>query len=505
MAETFHIPHQCKLYTAENSRIADRMTIDEFGIDGFTLMEIAAYSAAGHIIKNEKKLRKGLIICGKGNNAGDALAVARYLINDAGHEIIIYPVFGTDDLSQDAEKNLKLLKTLEKNGASLKIIDDVEDLNLYSFDYCVDGIFGTGLNSSINKPLSDLFERLNSSELTVYSMDVPSGLNADTGEIHGTCLKAHKTFTFGTNKIGFHLSNAQAYCGDVVYIKLPFPNYVLHESAVLINSELYNNLPPNLHKPNHKYDGGVVHIVAGSEGLTGAAIMAAKSAWKQGAGAVFLYAPKKLLPVYEIALPQIIKIAVGSENDTFFKEDHLQTILSAIERKKGVLLIGPGIGTRPETRSLVQSLLLNFNDDVIIDADALAAWQEIKMLSDKQKKNWLLTPHQGESEKWLGNTSKNDAERFKWVVNFSKEQNCNLFLKGYPAFLAVTKSTPFITGYNTSIFNRAGFGDVLAGAISAKIAIDKSIQTGTIRALYETFSALSSSNSEKMTAPENLL
>ncbi|MCC5943183.1 MAG: NAD(P)H-hydrate epimerase [Balneolaceae bacterium] len=505
MDSPFHIPAECKLYTAENSRMADQKTIEEFGIDGFTLMEIAAKGAASHIIALQNRQKRGLFICGKGNNGGDALAVARYLINDANHSATIYPVFGTDELSPDSDKNLRLLKSLRNHGASVSIIQNLNDADLSTFDYIVDGIFGTGLNSTIKSPLLNTIEMMNASGLPVYSMDIPSGLNADSGKIMGASVKAHKTFTFGTKKIGFHFSEAPTVCGEIVLIDLPFPKHVLKESAALIDSKLYDSLPAIEHTPNHKYDGGVVHIVAGSEGLTGAAIMAAKSAWKRGAGAVFLYTPKKLLPVYEVTLPQIIKVAVGSDNDAVFKTEHLQIILSTIKNKAGILLIGPGLGIQPETILLVTSLLNEYTGNAVIDADALAAWSELKTFPIEKKEKWLLTPHLGEAEKWLNSNYNDDADRFHWAVEFSKNEPCNLLIKGSPAFLATTDYTPFITGYSTALFNRAGFGDVLAGSISANISIDKSMLTGTLRALYETYAALSSLSKKNIIGPENLL
>ncbi len=500
-----NIPLECKLFTAEQSRSADQKTISDFGIDGFTLMEIAASGAAGLIQELQKNNKKGLFICGKGNNAGDALAVARYLINDAGHSAVIFPVFGTDDLSPDAFKNFELLKTLKKHGASVTLINKLEDADFSGFDYIVDGIFGTGLNSSLKEPLPAIIKAVNSSFVPVYSMDVPSGMNTDTGNIFGSCIKADHTFTFGTHKLGFCFDDASAYTGTVEFIKLPFPQYVVEESAVLINQHLFNALPQRTHSPKHKYDGGVVHIIAGSEGLTGAAIMAAKSSWKQGAGAVFLYCPKKLLPIYEVALPQIIKVAVGDDRDTRFKPEHCQSILSSLEKKKGTLLIGPGIGTHTETGNFVAGILSKYTGIAIIDADALQTWDELKSLPAEIKENWLLTPHSGEAVSYLHADYNNDPERYSWATAFSDKQSCNLLIKGNPAIFSPAGSVPFITGYDTSVFNRAGFGDVLAGAISANASLNGNLISGTLYALFETYITLSPSKEKYPYGPENLL
>ncbi len=501
----FHIPAECKLYTAEQSRNADSKTINEFGIDGFTLMELAAEGASRHILELQNRNKHGLFICGKGNNAGDALAVARYLINDGGHSVTIYPVFGTGDLSPDAKRNFKLLESLSEHGANITLINSLNQADFSTSDYIVDGIFGTGLKSDLKDPLPKIIDQINASHIPVYAMDIPSGLDADSGTTRGVCVKATKTFTFGANKLGFQFDGASAECGDIVFIRLPFPQHLLEASAFLLNQNLYESLPAkNVHR-QHKYDGGVVHIVAGSEGLTGAAIMAAKSAWKQGAGAVFLYTPKNLLQVYEAALPQIIKVPVGNENDTFFKPEHAQQIKSTISQKKGTLLVGPGVGTREQTKSLIIELLKHVEGYAAIDADALSAWNELIEFSPDAKKNWILTPHKGEAVKWLNGRFNTDSERFDWAAEFQKQNQVNIFLKGNPAILCLASSKPFITGYNTAIFNRAGFGDVLSGAIAANISLEKSLPVATLRTLYETYLALTPLIGKQTIGPEKLL
>jgi ADP-dependent NAD(P)H-hydrate dehydratase / NAD(P)H-hydrate epimerase len=231
-------------------------------------------------------------------------------------------------------------------------------------------------------------------------MDLPSGLNADTGLIHKAAIIADYTFTFGTNKIGFYLNDAKRYTGEIVYIPLPFPFYLDRGDTNLINRSLYDTFPAMKRDGKHKYDGGVVHIMAGSEGLTGAAIMAAKSAWKQGAGSVFLYAPKKLLPVYETMPPTSSKSGLAV-NKTVLQRNSCRNNHQKIKNKKGVLLAGPGIGTNPETGRCLQSVLKNHPGPAILDADALAFWKQIKTIPAKQRNKWLLTPHIGEASGYL--------------------------------------------------------------------------------------------------------
>ncbi len=500
------IPKQNRLADSNQSRELDQLTINEFGIDGFTLMEIAANGAATHIKKMEGANRKGLYLCGKGNNAGDALAVARYLANDAAHSVSILFLLGNQDLSPDAEKNLKLLRKLKSNGSNISFLENSDEAFSEEYDYIVDGIFGTGLNSDLRDPLPDFINRINAINKTVYSMDVPSGLNADSGFRQGACIQSDFTFTFGTNKQGLYMNAGPDLSGMVFFINLPFPGYLHQSKTVLIDETLVETLPEISRTARHKYESGVVHILAGSEGLTGAAVMAAKSAWKQGAGAVFLYAPKKLLPVYESLLPQIIKVGVGDDKDAFFKPSHTKKIVNSLENKPGFLLAGPGMGTGQETGAFLNSILNTFKGPVLLDADALSFWHSISKLPADQKKEWVLTPHIGEAANYFGAEFNGDYSRLEWSREFVKEHGCSLLLKGHPAFLCTSDGSAYITRYNTSAFARAGFGDVLSGAIAALAGISENISLAVIKSLWDGYQKLCKHPIHHSTfGPENLL
>lgn len=504
MKPAIPVPNDNRLYTAEQCRRLDQRTITDFGIDGFTLMEIAARGAASYI-KNELGPHKtGYFVCGKGNNCGDALAVARYLSEFSQHSITVYLVFGDKDLSPDARKNLDLLRNLQDHGSDITFTDSLDLLPLVQADYIVDGIFGTGLNSDLRPPLPGIIETICEARRPVYAMDVPSGLNADTGRIHGHCIRADHTITFGLNKLGFYLGEGQKYTGEVSRIELPFPGYLRETAPVLINEKLKTYLPAASREARHKYESGVVHILAGSEGLTGAAIMAAKSAWKQGAGAVFLYTPKKLLSVFEITLPHIIKIPLGSSSDSRLTSAHTETILQHLENKKGVLIAGPGTGTSEETGKCLYNILSRYTGYAVIDADALSFWSSLKKISSGQKKKWLLTPHIGEAQKYLGLTFENDYDRLKKTSEFSARHKCSLLSKGHPTIFVSVSGEIYISGYNTRVFSRAGFGDVLSGTIGAKIGINNEITLSTVSALYAGISTYHQTDPAGPFGPEHL-
>ncbi|WP_158278630.1 NAD(P)H-hydrate dehydratase [Rhodohalobacter mucosus] len=508
MSDQIHIPPENKLFTVAQSREADRFTIDEFGIDGFTLMEQAASGAAEIIRKEAGISKKGLFICGKGNNGGDALAAARYLSEQSGHSIHVWMCMGSENLSADAEKNLKLIHKLIGYQSNITILDSspFNDPEENNYDYIVDGIFGSGLTDDVREPVAGIIEKINDSGLPVFAMDIPSGLDADSGLIRGVCVQGSHTITFGTVKIGFYLNGSDKVTGQVHLVPLPFPEYGMTYDSVLINNRLESTIPAIDRKAEHKYDDGVVHIIAGSKGLTGAAIMAAKSAWKSGAGAVILYTTENLLQIYEKNLPQIIKKTVGNPSDDQFKPGHAEEILSSVLSKPGVVLAGPGMGTDSETRKFLTELLERYSGPLILDADALAGFDELKDISSEQKKNWILTPHIGEAVNYLGMVfdKENDSERLAAAVKFSEKFECSIVLKGNPTFLIHYGNKKYITGYDTSPFTRAGFGDVLSGTISANLGITHNIPVSVVQALLSGHQKYNQLAEDDVFGPEHL-
>jgi NAD(P)H-hydrate epimerase len=501
MAINPDIPHSHQLFTAEQSQEIDKKTIEEFGIDGFTLMEIAAKGATETIMNVAGQNKNGLFVCGKGNNAGDALAAARYLVDSFNHRATVYFAFGSDNLSPDTQKNWELLQKLEYKGLPITFIDELTLENINSSDYITDGIFGTGLKSDVRSPIDEIIQKINESGKKVISMDVPSGLNSKNGKIQGVAVSADYTCTFGTQKMGLYLNDGPELSGNISFIELPFPSYLRKDFVVKFDDQLHSSLPEVVRQASHKYESGVVHLVAGSKGLTGAAIMAAKSAWKQGAGSVILYTPESLLPIYESSLPNIIKVVLpDSEN---YSPDHSQIILNKISDKPGVLLIGPGIGLTPDSQQLTISLLKAFQGPAIIDADALSVWDQLKEFPANQKKNWILTPHPGEARNYLNISFNDDYERFIQSKEFSINHQLSLLMKGNPVYYHSEKHS-FISGYDTTPFSRAGFGDVLAGTIATKWGITGSIRWSPILGLLSGYNTYKKSNSSPF-GPEHLL
>ena len=474
-------PYPYHLCSVEQSRRMDERTINEFGIDGFTLMELAGTKAADFILSEIDSRSHGLFICGKGNNAGDALVVAR-ILSEKDHPVTICFVGEPDSLSVDTSKNQELLKKLTGN---ITFVEWGSDFDFSEYDFVVDGIFGTGLNSEVRAPYNDVINGVNQSDKIVFSLDLPSGLHADTGRKMGNAVLADFTITFGALKTGFYLNDGFEHSGQIVLCELPFPNHFKEKSAFLIHEDWFSKSDTNPKQREHKYDGGVLYIIAGSEGLTGAAILAAESAWSTGVGAVILITPKGLLNIYEKNLTQIIKKSVGTDKDTYFATSHFEQVQAILNEKPGSLLIGPGLGRDPETVNFVQELLSDFIGNVVIDADALFALSESDGWKKPDNANWILTPHPGELKNLLSSEIQDGFDRLLQVSKASKENGVTILSKGFPCILGTTFGNAYLTAYDTRIFSRAGFGDILAGKIGGYLLIIKKTESACIKALID--------------------
>lgn len=462
-------PHEYYLLDASLSQEIDRRTIDEIDIRGFTLMEIAGSSAAKKMLEEETALNHGIFLCGKGNNGGDALVIARYLLQHNIKGTVVF-ISGIDDLSPDADKNFGLLLEFDSVD-NISIVQSWDDFEPSSdFDFIVDGMLGTGLNSEVRGDYAKAVTWANKQAVPIYAIDIPTGLHSDSGKIMGSAVNASQTFAFGGLKQGFYLSNGPSLTGSVDYCELPFPNKFKNTCSTYLLDENWIDLPsPNPGK--HKYDSGVLYLVAGSEGLSGAAIMAAQSAWAEGVGAVILICPRAMLPIYEQNLPPIIKKPVGARDDYFFKEAQVGEVLDIIGEKEGSVLLGPGLGREEQTVKFVKQFLSQNTADTVIDADGLWCLSQFSDWGKTDQSNWILTPHPGELNRLTQNDVSGDHPRLEIVRNYAKKYNITVLSKGMPAIVGTPAGKCYLTNYNTRYFARAGSGDVLAGKISAYLAL----------------------------------
>ncbi len=506
------------LATGEQSRETDRQTIESFGIPGETLMEIAGNRAAdlimagypftsGYPLSEESNSAQGrdghgmedrgrtdhsgvphrhplhvLFVCGKGNNAGDAFVIARILMS-YGYHVSLFPLMGTNGLSPDAQRNFdRLMRLSREMEAEIPVHQKWPAPD--TFDLIVDGIFGTGLEREIGPPVAGSIEKINRSGKPVIALDIPSGIHSETGEVLGCAVQAEKTIQFGVRKLGCYLGDAPVYCGDRMMVRLPFPP-VYKEPIRMRLVDMSLQPERALHPRNrvmagpggrptrvqkHKYNNGVVHVIGGSPGLTGAPLYAARAAWSLGMGAVTLIYPAAWSIPMDSQAPQLIKKPIGDFESDFFTEEDAEPVLSWLDEKEGVVVIGPGIGREEETAAFVRRVIAGCPCPMIIDADALHCLPEYgQIISGKEHPGQvILTPHPGELAMLTGETSGSDHERLMNAAALSERLGCVVLSKGNPTFVhSPTDQQALVTPYETTVFSRAGFGDTLAGHLAA--------------------------------------
>lgn len=512
--------HHHRVFRASEIRKLDEATIRETGIPADVLMEVAGFQAARQIMGRQNGEKRGLIVCGKGNNAGDALVVARYLARN-GYHLTLFFAGGKDGLSPDAAANYERLKKSvpdfgilngDSSNSDHGVIIETGSLSAVDhrdLDFAVDGLFGTGLNKEIRGPYRDAIAFLNNLDRPVYAMDIPSGLDADTGEVYGVVVEAAVTCTFGGYKHGFYTPEGFRCCGEIILCELPFPVHRYpSEKTTLIHPGLTPVPKMGKNTGRHKYERGIVYIIGGSPGLTGAPVLSARSAWQSGPGAVVVITPEGLLPVFEKNLTEQVKKPVGTADDVTFGSSHTGPVLDIIHEKPGVVLLGPGIGRNNETVVFVNEIIRRAEVPLVIDADGLWCLSQTGALPVFGQKT-VLTPHPGELQQLCGKPSKTSMDRLEQAKGISADTGAIVAAKGCPVYLTGSASGTFMTGYDTTVFGRAGFGDVLAGKIAAAISLGHEPDAAVIYALLDGINkyqnTVTSDSSETIPGPSDIL
>lgn len=508
-----------RILTGTASREADARTISEFGLSGFSLMEVAGEKAADCILELYPNLSHAFVFAGTGNNGGDALVVARCLANAMiSCTVVLNGEPGR--MSEDTALNLNLLRKMMDIGRySIQVVqadafnwDEIkradgspktgsmkhqpgsvgkatphipEQINDKTPDWSqdtvlIDGLLGTGIQSDVRQDVARLIDRVNASGHPVVSLDIPSGLNADTGERCGTCINATHTLAMGHIKLGSCVADGRVASGQLHEIRLSFPTHLLPERQIrLIEDNAMSRIPAITRNATHKYESGVVYVIGGSEGLSGAVVMSAGSAWKQGCGAVFAIVPRGLIGAIEGRHAQLIKLGIGNNDQKHFTEAHSEAVLEMVSKKPGVVLIGPGLGSEPEAAKFVRAFISRYNGPLVVDADALRHIDPERPFQGPA----ILTPHPGELKALTRETSKSAVQRMHQTETLAEKMSCIVVAKGNPTFVCKEMEC-WVTGYNTERFNRSGFGDILSGAIAGLWSVSEDDTFSCIYALW---------------------
>jgi hydroxyethylthiazole kinase-like uncharacterized protein yjeF len=465
-----------KVANAEEMQELDRKAIETYRIPGMILMENAGRGAAeviSHTFPDIHK-KKIAIISGKGNNGGDGFVIARYLLNQ-GVSVRVYLLADPKGLRGDAETNFNIFQRMKGEVISVPSSKDYVRVkkDLEKFDILVDGIFGTGLDAEVRGYYREVIDHLNTLQRPIVAIDIPSGLDADTGKPLGTAIRAFLTITFGLPKVGHLLPPGIDYVGEVRVIDIGLPKRLVEDEKIpthlLEEKEIKRWLSIPRNPDTHKGDYGHLLVIAGSVGKTGAAAMACQAALRMGAGLVTLAIPKSLNGIMEMKLTEVMTEPLPETPKQTLSLRAFSAIVRLCENKKAVI-IGPGLGTFKETQSLVLKLIKALDVPIILDADGLTALATQPKTLPIANRSLILTPHPGEMARLMRSQVKEVLEdRIGRSRNFSQSHHVHLVLKGHPTLISTPKGEVFINPTGNPGMASGGTGDVLTGMIGGLV------------------------------------
>jgi len=448
-----------KIFSAAQIKNWDAFTIAHEPVTSIDLMERAATACCKWLIGKNFGLFHFRIFCGKGNNGGDGLAIARMLIQHHCNVSVYIPEFGKAG-SDDFQTNLARLHECSTDIHFIQSAEYFPEIN--DTDVIIDALFGTGLNKPLEGMNSTLVEHINRSNTTIISIDMPSGLFADKSSKGNTVINAALTLSFQNHKLAFLLPENEEHLGEVHLLHIGLhKDFENNEPAdfELVDKELIRSIYKTRKKFSHKGTYGHAALLCGSYGMMGAAVLTAQACLRSGVGKLTAFIPECGYNILQTAVPEALCMV---ENEKY--------LLATPDIKKfDAVGIGPGMGMHASNKDLLATVFQQTNKPMVIDADALNTIAENRAPLKSIPAASILTPHPKEFERLFGKTE-NDFERLELALQKSKEHNINILLKGHYSFL----STPEGNGYFNSTGNAgmatAGSGDVLTGILTGLLA-----------------------------------
>ena len=444
----------------------DRLALKTNGISGQKLMGEAGKKIADFINSNFSDINSISIVVGKGNNGGDGFAAAIYL-NKCGFSIAVFSIYSTQYFSNETSYYYK--ECLKEN---ISVIFDSDPPSVYDFNSLViDSMLGIGFKGELYENLKNWATWINRFSV-VISCDIPTGVCSDSGTVCTKAVNADYTIAMGFPKIGSLLEPGKSYSGTIRSVDIGFPNKINELNGQkwnVITDDLIRNILQPLKKNTHKYKQGKVLILAGSEGMTGAAYLATMGALRSGCGLTKTFAPKSLNIVYERKITEGMTVSCEDKGSGFFTNDNYNQIMDNIDWADSVL-IGPGLGRNKDTVRLLHNLYVEIDKPMVVDADGFSPFYNDFSLLKKIKNDFVFTPHIGELSKLF----EIDAEEFKMdMINIFEKMTTNM-----PGVLVAKNDSTIISdginGYINSTGNpglaTAGTGDVLSGVIASLIS-----------------------------------
>ena len=464
-----------KVVTARQMQALDRETIEGVGIPGAVLMENAARGLARHLVDYCPAARTGrvVVLAGRGNNGGDGHAVAR-ILNGWGARVEVFLLADPQDVSGDARINLDALFKL--GIPVFEMPNEFADpgRRIGHADAVVDALFGTGLSKVVTGRYADAIERINRARGFVCSVDLPSGLSADSGEALGAAVHADLTVTFGLPKIAHVTYPGVVYCGDVEVVDIGIPPSVVDSAEIPLAATEAGEVTAFLGEPRtadaHKGHFGHLLVLAGSAGMTGAAVLTARAAARVGAGLVTCGIPQPIAVSVESRLLDAMTIPLSATRTGSFAETAATRAVAAAKQRSAIA-IGPGLSTAGQTAKFVHSVLSRADVPAVVDADALNCIGRRHAVFKRRKAPTVLTPHPGEMARLTGRpTAEIQADRIGAARALASATGCVVLLKGAATVIANPDGEARINPTGNPGLATGGAGDVLTGLIGGLLA-----------------------------------
>lgn len=453
------------IVTADEMKFLEKACIEKLGITGLTLMERAA-KATKKVLRLKYPLAKTFYVCcGIGGNAGDGFALARLLQAD-GLKVKVFIFGDKNEYVGDSLKNFEQLSECNIEAIKIKTAGQMEFYD--EPDVYIDALFGIGLNRKIEGIYYNVIEQLNKSDAPILSIDIPSGLDATTGEILGISVKADCTVTFNYAKRGHYLKEGRMYTGEL-HIE-PIWSDELEElneiKTYILNKYAISHLIEKRENDMHKATFGRVGVIAGSLGMVGAALHSAMAAYECGCGLVSIFADKDVALVCQTLAPDIMVYVnkYGPETLDLLAKEALNDFL----KDKDVLVLGPGLSKSKYAHEICLYIINNFDKPIILDADALNI---ISQYDKADLKNCILTPHIGEAARLLRCGANEVSQNlFESAKKMSDLTEATVVIKGNISVTYDTDGYSYINTKGNASLAKGGSGDVLSGIIAALVS-----------------------------------
>jgi NAD(P)H-hydrate epimerase len=475
-----------KLATAAQMREMDRRTMEEYGLPGLVLMENAGRAvadAAWELLPEEGG--RVLVLAGKGNNGGDGFVAARHLIS-VGVEVAVMLFGKLDDLTGDAATNARYA---QKTGLVIVEEPDEETLGgaLELADVIVDGLLGTGLSGEVRGRLREVIEQLEYAAAPIVAIDIPSGLEADTGKILGAAVEADVTCTFGLAKPGLVQFPGKAHVGELRVVDIQLPPALLDdpeiETYLTEASDCLAMLPARA-ADAHKGDAGRVLVIGGSPGLTGAPALTGLGAARAGAGLVTVGIAEPLQPLLAAKLTEVMTLPLAADPGATISLHALDTIVDWSGRVDAIAL-GPGLSQQGNVGELVEALVRVIETPLVVDADALNVLARRAHVLEDRDAPIILTPHPGELGRLLDlSIGEIQEDRLGMARRAADQFNAVVVLKGAATVIAEPGGEAWINPFANPGMASGGMGDVLTGVIAALLAGGADPMSAAVAGVY---------------------